>query len=96
MTSSTLIDHIVTNTPEKVSDSGVIHTGISDHSLIFAIRKISVVRKAGKTVEIRNMKKFDAQKFVDDLSQQHWENVYFLLKLLMLSGKYGKNYSWRF
>ena len=77
MTSSTLIDHIVTNTPEKVSDSGVIHTGISDHSLIFAIRKISVVRKAGKTVEIINLKKFDAQKFVDDLSQQHWENVYF-------------------
>ena len=24
------------------------------------------------------MKKIDAQKFVDDLSQQHWENVYFL------------------
>ena len=45
--------------------------------MIFAIRKISVVRKAGKTVEIRNIKKFDAQKFVDDLSQQHWENVYF-------------------
>ena len=31
MTTSTLIDHIVTNTPEKNSDSGVIHTGISDH-----------------------------------------------------------------
>ena len=33
MTTSSLIDHIVTNTPEKISDSGVIHTGISDHSL---------------------------------------------------------------
>ena len=27
MTTSSLIDHIVTNTPEKISDSGVIHTG---------------------------------------------------------------------
>ena len=42
MTTSSLIDHIVTNTPEDISDSGVIHTGISDHSLIFAIRKISI------------------------------------------------------
>ena len=39
MATSSLIDHIVTNTPEKISDSGVIHTGISDHSLVFAIRK---------------------------------------------------------
>ena len=45
MSTSSLIDHIVTNTPEKISDSGVIHTGISDHSLVFAIRKISVMKK---------------------------------------------------
>ena len=56
MTSPTLIDHIVTNTPENVSASGVVHTGISDHSLVFAIRKISVVRKTENNVEIRNMK----------------------------------------
>ena len=52
MTTSSLIDHIVTNTPEKISDSGVIHTGISDHSLIFAIRKISIIRKQENTIEI--------------------------------------------
>ena len=77
MTTSSLIDHIVTNTPEKISDSGVIHTGLSDHSLVFAIRKISVVKKQEKKVEIRNMKKFDHQKFVEDLRRQPWENVYF-------------------
>ena len=48
MTTSSLIDHIVANTPEKISDSGVIHTGFSDHSLVFAIRKISVVKKTRK------------------------------------------------
>ena len=77
MTTSTLIDHIVTNTPEKVPDSGVIHTGISDHSLVFTIRKISVVKKQENTAEVRNMKKFNAQKFVEDLMLQQWENVYF-------------------
>ena len=55
MTTSSLIDHIVTNTPEKISDSGVIHTGISDHSLVFAIRKISVIDKQENILEIRNI-----------------------------------------
>ena len=78
MTTSSQIDHIVTNTPGKVSDSGVIQTGISDHSLVFAIRIISVIKKQENTVEIRNMKKFDNQKFVEDLMRPHWENVYFV------------------
>ena len=48
MTTKSLIDHIVTNAPEKISSTGVIHTGISDHSLIFAIRKISIEKKTQK------------------------------------------------
>ncbi len=79
MTTSSLIDHIITNTPEKISHSGVIHTGISDHSLVFAIRKIQIIQKKEKnTFEIRNMKNFDEKKFVDELLTQHWEYVYFL------------------
>ena len=45
--------------PEKIVQSGVIHTGISDHSLIYGIRKINPVlstRKKAKKVEVRNMK----------------------------------------
>ena len=33
--SRTLIDLCITNSPEKVTNSGVIHLGISDHSLVF-------------------------------------------------------------
>ena len=33
--SNTLIDFCVTNSPEKVTKSGVIHLGISDHSIAF-------------------------------------------------------------
>ena len=65
MTRSSLIDHIITNTLEKNSHSGVIHTGISDHSLVFAIRKIRIIQKKEKnTFEIRNMKNFDEKKKV--------------------------------
>ena len=78
MTTTSLIDHIVTNTPEKISDSGVIHTGISDHSLVFAIRKITVMnRKQENIVEMRNMKNFNEEKFIAELLKQHWEYIYF-------------------
>ena len=77
MSTSSLINHIVTNTPEKISDSGVILTGISDHSLVFAIRKISVIKKQEHTVQIRNMKNFNEEKFIAELSKQEWEYVYF-------------------
>ena len=91
MTTTSLIDHIVTNTPEKISDSGVIHTCISDHSLVFAIRKISIMKKQENTIEIRNMKHFDEQKFVKELQRQHWEYIYtFLLQIQILCGKSGK------
>ena len=91
MTTTSLIDHIVTNTPEKISDSGVIHTCISDHSLVFAIRKISIMKKQENTIEIRNMKHFDEQKFNKELQRQHWEYIYtFLLQIQILCGKSGK------
>ena len=35
----TLIDLCLTNSPEKVTNSGVIHLGISDHSLMFMTPK---------------------------------------------------------
>ena len=67
----------MTNTSEKISDSGVIHTGISDHSLIFAIRKISIMNKQENTIEIRNMKNFNEQNFIKELQEQRWEYKYF-------------------
>ena len=39
-TSQTLIDVIITNTPTKIMTSGVLHVGMSDHSLVYAIRKV--------------------------------------------------------
>ena len=75
MTTSGLIDHIVSNTSQKISDSGVIHTGISDHSLIFTIRKISIIKKQENTIEIRNMKNFDDKKFVNKTTESAF--IYF-------------------
>ena len=41
---STLVDHIITNCEEKVTQIGVINTSLSDHQFIFFIRKIKRVK----------------------------------------------------
>ena len=38
--SSTLIDLIFTNQPNNISNSGVIDLGMSDHSLIYAVKTV--------------------------------------------------------
>ena len=61
-TSSTLIDRHATNSTGKFARSGSIHIGITDHSLMYAIRKIDPTTKTGtniRTIKFRNMKRFD-------------------------------------
>ena len=41
-TSATLIDLIYTNCPDTIVCSGVPHISISDHSIVFAYRKLSL------------------------------------------------------
>ena len=44
---STLIDHILTSAPSRVSQKGVINVGVSDHQLIFCTRKIFKTKTGG-------------------------------------------------
>lgn len=76
MDSRTLIDIILTNRPHRIVSSGVLHLSISDHSLIFAIRKISVSNRTTHTIiEVRNYKKFCVVNFNDDLRRTPWAEV---------------------
>lgn len=49
--SCTLIDHHVTSMPEKINMSGVLHTGISDYSLIYGIRKINPILSSRRRIK---------------------------------------------
>ena len=56
-TSRTLIDLCITNSPDKVKASGVLSIGISDHSLVYLIRKTSYHKvSVGASVEKRILK----------------------------------------
>ena len=56
---STLIDHILVNSNEKISQYGVIDIGISDHQMIYCTRKL-VRNTSGeeKYIESRSLKNY--------------------------------------
>ena len=94
-TSATLIDLILTNKEENISKSGVIHLGLSDHSMIFAIRKHCIPKSREMVKHIRNFKNFNANDFLTDLSQMPWENIAQYDNSIMYAGRYGNHYTSR-
>jgi hypothetical protein len=63
------------------SHRGVSHISISDHSHVYAFRKLSVrmPTKGHTTVSYREFKNFDSAKFRNDISQQNWDSLYSLI-----------------
>ena len=72
--SATTIDLILTNMVDNIATSGVIHLGISDHSLIYAVRKFAVPKTRPIIKEVRNFKHFVEVDFID-LNRVPWQNV---------------------
>ena len=54
---SSIIDLVFSNRPEITMRSGVDHMGISDHSLIYVCRKVSIPRKEAKIINTRHYNK---------------------------------------
>jgi hypothetical protein len=73
--SATLIYLFLTNKPENISNSGVIHLEISDHSMIFAVKSITVPKSRHTTREIRDYKNFVESDFIEEILQVPWDIV---------------------
>ena len=64
----TLIDHILTNSPEKVIQRRVIEMGLSDHELVYCSRKTSLLKlNEHHQILFRSMKSYSDEIFVDKL-----------------------------
>ena len=65
--SESLIDHVITNKPDMVHDSGVISCGISDHDIVFIERNVRApkMKAPPKVLNVRNFKRFDNNSFRD-------------------------------
>ena len=64
---STLIDHILTNSTEKIFQSGIIDPGISDDQLIFCTRKVKRVKFHKHYNVLRSLKHYAVNLFVKGL-----------------------------
>ena len=73
---STLIDHVATNTPANIVDSGVLKISLSDHYLVFCIRKFrGFIQRQPKLIRSRRMKNFVYESFLFDLGQIDWDGI---------------------
>ena len=72
---STLIDHILTSSTEKIFQSGIIDSGISDHQLIFCIRKVKRVKFHNhNNVFLRSLKHYTVNLLVEGLQKVDFLN----------------------
>ena len=72
---STLIDHILINTQENISQSGVIDTAISDHSLINCTRKIPKAKyNRHKEITFRSLKNYSPDVYKGTLERVSFPN----------------------
>ena len=75
-TCATIIDLILTNAPEKISHAGVIHVGISDYSLIYAVHKLKPLKRRPTIEKVRNFKHFSETEFISDLTNIPWQTIF--------------------
>ena len=74
--STSQTDLILTTSPERFSLSGTMELGLSDHELIYTIRKQKIARPPPKLIEYRSMKGFEGDYYLTDLSKIPWDSAY--------------------
>ena len=74
---STVIDHIITNRPDIVSSCGVRPCGISDHDALFLIRNARApkLKVPPKVIDVRNYKRFNIDSFQSDIRSIPLEQI---------------------
>ena len=67
-TTTSLLDHILINCAEKVSQKGVIDVGLSDHPLIFCTWKIRRTRHSmHNQIQTRSLRNYSAENLMSTL-----------------------------
>ena len=73
--SSTLIDHILTNSRENISQSSVIDIGISHHQLIYLIRKLHRFNSnTQEQIKNRSLKNYSIESLNQSLSMTNFRD----------------------
>ena len=74
---TTLIDLVLTSLPENTKMTGVVDVpGISDHSLVYFSYAIKKPKYKPKMITRRDLSKFEDEKFIRDISEVDWRELY--------------------
>ena len=65
--SSMLLDLIASNNPRNISRSGIIALGLSDHDMIYCVRKLNWRRGPAQLKTFRNYARYNPDEFCKDL-----------------------------
>ena len=91
------IDHILTNKPEFVRISGVIHCGISDRDAVYMIRNMRVSKRhklPPKILNVRNFRNIDQVAFQLDIEKIQTKKESLLFpRMAMKCGFCGRHFS---
>ena len=76
LNSSTIIDHVATTCARNIPISGVHEVSMSDHFMVYCVRKFNgAVEKDHKVIKTRNMKNFNEEAFLADVSGICWDQM---------------------
>ena len=76
LTTSSIIDHIATTHAGNIVKSGVFEVSLSDHYIVYCIRKFNgAVEKGHQMIKTRKMKNFSEEAFAADVSSMCWEQM---------------------
>ena len=88
--SSTVIDHILTNTTNIISQSGGIDLGISNHNIIFLTRKMKKIKLNHHTyIKYRSFKDYSVSEYEERLKLVNFPNY---LKFDNIDSEYSNTY----
>ena len=76
LSTSTLIDHVAVSDHRNIVESGVLNIALSDHYMIYCVRKYrGALKGQHKKITTRQMKHFDETSFLAEISSIDWKLV---------------------
>ena len=73
---ATLIDIIATTNKAFIVESGVYETTISDHYLVYCVKRFrDTAKKQHKNISTRQMKNFNEENILSDLQRIDWKSI---------------------
>ena len=73
--SSSLLDHVLTNSTDRISQSGVVDTGLSDHQLIYCTKRVNRTKfNTHRYIRTRSLKNYSQSSYLEKLNEINFPN----------------------